>query len=116
VFTGRPWPQPGEPLFLPSDTAAVVALAEEEVDTCPQCRMPKAWCRAAKDGRARFDVAEEFCWATYRIALREQRREKEKTDPATRAATLLAPKFRQGYEPDVMAGLMPDDGAASELA
>lgn len=102
---GRPWPQPGEPLFTEEDTALAIALAEEERDTCPACGMPKAWCRENKDGRARFDVDNSFCWASYRLALWQKKQDDEKVDPSTQRATQVSVKFRPGYAPDIDAGL-----------
>ena len=98
-------PHPGEPLWLPEDTAAVMALVEEEANECPKCGMPKDWCRDHKSGRARFDVVDDYCWATDRIARRQKKQNDEKVDAITRAATLLSVKFREGHEPDVGAGL-----------
>lgn len=108
---GRPWPRPGEPLFLEDDTAAAVALGEEEADTCPSCGMPKAWCRTkdAEEGLARFDVAEDRCWATYRVALRRDKYDTEKTHGATRQAMQLTTRFRPGHMPPLDAGLTFDD-------
>jgi len=96
---------PGEPVFLPEDTAAAIALAEEEADTCSSCGLPKAWCRDNEAGRNRFDVAESFCWATYRVGLRQEKQGKEKMPEAQRRAYQVSPRFRKGYEPEVTAGL-----------
>lgn len=108
IFNGRGWPAPGEPFFTPADRAAALALAEEEADTCRQCGMPRSWCRDNATGRARFDVNEEFCWATYRVALRQEKQLKEKVAPAMRAGYVHTPRFNDGHEPDVMAGLEAD--------
>lgn len=105
ILLGRPWPAPGEPLFTTEDTDYAIALAEEERDTCPLCGMPKAWCRDVENGRARFDVAEEMCWATRRIAIRQEADEKNKVNPLDRRATQLSARFREGYEPEIDAGL-----------
>jgi hypothetical protein len=105
VFTGRPWPQPGEPLFLPADTEMAVALAEEERDTCPACGLPTAWCRQNEGGRWRFDVDESFCWATYRVASRQNTGKWRSAHEETRQATQLRVKFRPGHEPAMTAGL-----------
>jgi hypothetical protein len=105
VFTGRPLPGPGEPLFLPEDTDLAVALALEERDACPKCGLPKAWCRDNDAGRARFDVAEDFCWATYRVALRQEKQTKEKVPQSTQMATVMRAAIRPGYEPDIQADL-----------
>lgn len=94
---------------MPADTAAVLALAEEEADQCRQCGMPKVWCRDNDKGRARFDVDESFCWATYRIGQRQAKQQKEKADQAMQAAYVLSPKFREGREPDMLAGLDIDE-------
>lgn len=99
-------PKPGEPLFLPEDTAAAVALAEEEADTCPACGLPKSWCRDNADGRYKFEVAEDFCWSTYHLALRQDAMSEGKTKSAAdKRATQLLVRFREGHEPDLTAGL-----------
>lgn len=103
---GRPLPAPGEPLFLEEDTAAAIALAEEERDTCQVCGLPRVWCRTGGlEDVGRFDVKEDTCWATYRLALRREALEKEGAHPATRQARQLVPRFRKGYTPDFAAGL-----------
>jgi hypothetical protein len=114
IFTGRPWPRPGEPLFLQDDTDLAVALALEERDTCPSCGLPKAWCRNNDKGRASFDVSEEMCWATRRLAIRQDADDKNKVNPIDRRATQLSVRFRPGYEPDIGAGLniSPESGAS----
>ena len=45
IFLGRPWPQPGEPLWLPDDRDWAYALAEVEADACPDCGKP--WSEAS---------------------------------------------------------------------
>ncbi len=104
MLIGRPTPSPGEPLFLEDDTAAAVALAEEERDACPSCGWPKAWCRD-KANQFAFDAHEEMCWPTWRLAQRRDSGEWKSKHPATQAATMLSARFRQGHEPDVGAGL-----------
>lgn len=104
MFRGRAV-GPGEPAFLGEDASAALALAEEEADACKQCGMPRVWCRDNEHGRARFDLTEEFCWATYRVALRQKKQNVEKTDEAMRAAYVHSPKFVEGQEPDMLAGL-----------
>lgn len=37
---GRPWPQPGEPLFTEEDTELALALQEVEDETCRGCGNP----------------------------------------------------------------------------
>lgn len=78
----------------------------EERDTCPSCGMLKDWCRDPDKARARWNVSEDFCWATYRLAQR-----KPKGDDPQERATLVVPAIKPGYEPDVFAGLdlSPDD-------
>jgi len=106
VFTGRPMPGPGEPLFLQKDTDLAVALAMEERDACPACGMPKAWCRDSEKGRARFAVAEDFCWSTYRLAQHQEAVDKKgERPPAMVRAYQYATKFRPGFEPEIDAGL-----------
>lgn len=87
-----------------------MALAEEERDTCPACGMPKAWCRSedGEEGVARFDVHEQRCWATYRVALRREALEKDGAHSATRQAMQIAPRFRDGHHPPIDAGLNID--------
>jgi hypothetical protein len=105
ILLGRGWPAPGEPLFTRHDTDLAVALAEEEADTCEACGLPKAWCRDNADGRYRFDVEESWCWATYRVASRQDTNKFQKAHAPTKRATQMRPKFRKGYEPDLTAGL-----------
>ncbi|MFR9796636.1 hypothetical protein ACL02U_12130 [Streptomyces sp. MS06] len=52
IFLGRPWPGPGEPLWLDDDRAWALTLAEVEADTCADCGQP--WSEAtdpAHEGR-----------------------------------------------------------------
>jgi hypothetical protein len=84
-----------------------MALALEESETCHQCGLPRAFCRDNENGRARFTVAEEFCWATYAVAQRKSKHDKEKKDPTLQAAYIHAAKIRDGKAPDIMAGLEP---------
>ena len=105
MFTGRPTPAPGEPLFTEEDTAGAVALAEEERDTCPTCGLLKVWCRGAGSKFTDYEVAEETCQATMRLAqFRESDGWKAK-HAATQQSTQLSVRFRPGYEPDLEAGL-----------
>ncbi len=53
IFLGRPWPQPGEPLWLEDDRAWAYALSVVEADRCPDCRQP--WDEAT-------DPENEFKW------------------------------------------------------
>lgn len=109
IFMGRPMPAPGEPLFLEDDTAAAIALAEEEQDSCPACGLPRAWCREGGLGDVgRFDIKEDTCWATYRVALRREALEKDSPHSPTRQARQITPRFRKGYLPDFGAGLNLD--------
>lgn len=103
VFTGRPTPAPGEPLFLDEDTAGALALAEEERDTCPSCGMPKAWCRDPRNQFGVFEPTEEQCHVSYVLATR---REAWGDRPdVQRAATQLSVRFADGKAPDYEAGL-----------
>lgn len=103
---GRPLPGPGEPLFLEDDTAAAIALAEEERDACQACGMPRAWCRSGDLTEVgRFDAKDEVCWATYRVAMRREALEKDGAHSTTRQARQITPRFRKGYTPDFTAGL-----------
>lgn len=36
ILLGRPWPQPGEPLFLPDDTDGALELQADEDIRCPR--------------------------------------------------------------------------------
>lgn len=92
-------------MWLPWDRLVVEALADEEADTCRKCGLPKAWCRDNEAGRARFDVKDEFCWATYRVGLRQAKTAKENVPPAQENATILSATFREGREPPIDAGL-----------
>lgn len=108
MFTGRVV-QPGEPLFTAEDTDGAVALAEEERDTCPSCGMLKIWCRDPQHQFA-FDADESVCWPTYRLALRQGSKEFEGRDAATKRATQLSARFREGHSPDLTAGLDLPEG------
>lgn len=116
IFTGRVQ-QPGEPLFLDTDTAAAIALAEEERDTCTKCGYLKAWCREGSLlDLHRFEVEEETCWATYRLAARREKLAKAHRE--TQDARLLSVRFRDGYTPDLAAGLgfdLEPDGAEEQV-
>lgn len=37
IILGRPWPRPGEALYLPEDTEKVLAVLNERADTCRRC-------------------------------------------------------------------------------
>jgi hypothetical protein len=105
VFTGRPMPQPGEPLFLREDTDLAVALAEEEADTCPSCGMPKVWCRDAKNHQFSFEPVASVCWPSERLETYRNSDGYKKLKDSERAATQLSVRFRDGHEPDLLAGL-----------
>lgn len=105
MFTGRPTPTPGEPLFLQEDTDIAVALAEEEKDTCPSCGLPKAWCRDPKNQFA-FEPHEDVCWSTKRLAEhREGQAKNTNKAESTKQATQISARFREGITPDLEAGL-----------
>ena len=118
ILLGRPWPKPGEPLFLPEDTDYAIALAEEEQDTCSQCGMPRAWCSDPANQFA-FEPAERMCWPTYRLAQHRGSDKWQAKHEDTKVATQVSARFREGYIPDVAAGLdlaleedgQPDEGA-----
>lgn len=113
IFTGRPWPQPGEPLFTEDDTAKAVALAEEERDTCPACGMPKVWCRDPANQFGAFEPVTDFCWVAYRLA-DHRAAVVEKMSDSQRAAAQVSVRFREGREPDLSAGLEPTGGEDGE--
>ena len=114
VFTGRPTPAPGEPLFTPEDTAAAIALAEEERDTCPSCGLPKAWCRDSTNQFSVFETHEEQCHATYAMAV-HRAKVTDRSDE-TKAATQLSVLFAAGRVPDFDAGLGLADSADRQNA
>lgn len=97
----------GEPLFTAEDTDAAIALAEEEADTCPHCGMLRIWCRDPENQFA-FDADESVCWPTYRLAMQRNKDTFKGYDDATRAALQLSARFREGHEPDLLAGLNLD--------
>lgn len=100
--------KPGEPLFLEEDTAAVIALAEEERDTCPACGFLKVWCRDPAH-QFSFEAREEQCWATYSVAAKRDQKTKQGMHPATRDSLQLAPRFRKDADPRLDAGLDFDE-------
>jgi hypothetical protein len=104
IFTGRPTPAPGEALFLEEDTAAAVALAEEERDTCPSCGLAEGVVpRPGQPVRA-FEAHEDTCFATYALAVHRKGVDEKRSDE-TRAATQTSVRFAAGREPDIEAGL-----------
>lgn len=76
IFLGRPWPQPGESLFLQEDTDYALALhqleAQEAADRCPLCGLPKLVCRAPENQYG-FEPEAERCHATWAILQRQDR-------------------------------------------
>lgn len=109
MLLGRPWPQPGEPLFTEDDTAYALALAEEERDTCPNCGMPVAVCSDPQYQFA-FEPSERVCWPTARMALHRASPEWEKRADEVRQATMLAARFREGHAAPLDAGLDLTEG------
>lgn len=105
IFLGRPWPQPGEPLFTDEDTAWAVALGEEERDTCPVCGYPKAVCRDPQYQFPAFAPHEEICGPTQRLAMYRETDAWTGKLESTRAATQLSARFRAGYEAPIDVGL-----------
>jgi hypothetical protein len=108
IFTGRVR-QPDEPLFTAEDTDAAVALAEEEADTCSQCGQPKAWCRDAANHQFSFEAVASVCWATEALETYKKTSAYQGLKDTVRAATQVAPKWREGHDPDLVAGLGLDD-------
>lgn len=104
MFTGRPLPAPGEPLFTPQDTAAAVALAREEADVCPSCGHLKSFCRDPQNQFA-FEGNEEMCFASWRLSLHRKGEGWTGKMDETRDATQLSAKFRKGHQPAMTAGL-----------
>lgn len=105
IFLGRPWPEPGEPLFTEEDTAWAVALAEEERDTCPACGYPKSVCRDPAYQFPAFEPHEEICGPTQRLAMYRETEPWTAKFESTKAATQLSARFREGYEAPIDAGL-----------
>jgi hypothetical protein len=81
-----------------------VALAEEEADTCPQCGMLKVWCRDPEHQFA-FEADPSTCFASEALARYRNTDAYSKMAEPTQAATQLAARFREGFEPDLKAGL-----------
>lgn len=94
---------------MPEDSTAALALAMEEADTCRSCGYPKAWCRDPKRPFTDYEVHEETCQATLRLAhFREGDKWKSRHEPS-KQATQMWPRFREGRAPDLAAGLNTDD-------
>lgn len=53
IFLGRPWPQPGEPLWTDDDRGWALALQVVEAQRCPDCGQD--WAEAS-------DPENEFAW------------------------------------------------------
>lgn len=77
VFLGRPWPQPGEPLFKPEDRNWALALhrleKEEAADRCSLCGFPRSICRDPEHQFA-FVAEVEQCHAAYATAMAQDQR------------------------------------------
>lgn len=71
---GRPWPQPGEPFFLPEDTNLAIALREQEqseaAEKCHLCGLPRKVCRDGAN-QYKFAADAERCHATWAILQRQ---------------------------------------------
>jgi hypothetical protein len=81
--------------------------------------MPKVWCRDPANQFA-FVVTEEQCHVTATQAAHQLSPDWEKKHEATKRATQVSARFRDGREPDFEAGLdlgdpssLGDDGALS---
>lgn len=89
---GRPWPQPGEPLFLTGDIELAIALEEQEraeaAEKCPLCGLPTSVCRDINNS-FRFEASFERCHASYAIAA-AQAEAKDATDVETRSTAWSA--------------------------
>lgn len=97
--------EPGEPVYLPMDTALALALAQEESDTCPSCGYLKAICRDPARPWTDYEIHEETCQATLRLGhFHESDKWKARHD-ATKRAAQVSPRFREGKAPDVLVGL-----------
>lgn len=102
-------PAPGEPLFLEEDYGYLMALAEEEADTCPSCGLLKAVCRDPAYQFGGFEANVETCWATHRVAV--EREKHADAHDTTKAALQISPRYAEGREPaaDVGLGLVDDE-------
>jgi hypothetical protein len=97
--------QQGEPEFLPEDTDGAIALGMEERATCPQCGMLKVWCRDAANHQFSFEPVTSVCWPSERLETYRNSDGYKKLKDSERAATQLSVRFRDGHEPDLLAGL-----------
>lgn len=116
IFLGRPWPNPGEPLFLDEDTAWAVALAEEERDACPSCGMPKDICRSGDIPFTDYEVREETCQPTLRLAHHRNSDAWKSRHEATKHAVQASVRFRDGKAPrtDYGLGLAAEGGEQAD--
>lgn len=62
ILLGRPWPQPGEPLWLSRDLDEAAAWQDELDAQCPGCGHPtdRAW---NPDGMDDWAPQVKHCWA-----------------------------------------------------
>jgi hypothetical protein len=104
ILLGRPWPQPGEPLFTDEDTAYVIALAQEKRDHCPSCGLLKAVCRHP-DYQFAFEVEQDQCHATAALAAFQNSEAWTGKHAVTKDATQLSVRFRDGKQPPLDVGL-----------
>jgi hypothetical protein len=92
----------------------VIALAEEERETCPSCGFPKAWCQDPRAQFGAFEAHESTCFATYALAMHRKGVDEKRTDE-TRVSTQTSIRFAPGREPDLEAGLGLADVEVEQL-
>ena len=99
ILLGRPWPQPGQPLFLPEDTNWALAHAEYKAQVaaarCHLCGLPKKVCRNP-DNQFAFEAEIERCHATYAMASAQERISRGASDVSMRATTVAARLKEEG--------------------
>lgn len=95
-------------MFTDEDTAYVIALAEEERDTCPACGMPKAVCRDPAYQLA-FVEHQEQCHASHALARFRASEAWTAKHEDTKAATQVSVRFRDGLSAPLDAGLHLED-------
>ena len=99
ILNGRPWPQPGQPLFLPEDRNWALAhaayKAQVDANRCRLCGLPKDVCRDPAN-QFEFEVEVERCHATYAMASAQERVQSKANDVSMRATTWAARLKKDG--------------------
>ena len=98
ILNGRPWPQPGQPLFLPEDRNWALAhaayKAQVDANRCRLCGLPKDVCRDPAN-QFEFEVEVERCHATYAMASAQERASSRNANDVSLRSTTWAARLKK---------------------